>query len=77
MNSPAVRVVGAILFAATGFLYLTSGLLAPLWGVAVLWVMAVAVMVVVASRVVAMPPPLWWVVLLVMVVWWRVRVPVV
>lgn len=45
MNFPAVRIIGVFLFAATGLLYLTSGLVAPLWGIAVLWVIWIGFLV--------------------------------
>lgn len=40
-----MRWVGLALFLATGFLYAVSGLVAPLWGLAVLWVIWAALAV--------------------------------
>jgi hypothetical protein len=37
-NNQVLRIIGLILFVGTGFLYLASGLVAPLWGIALLWV---------------------------------------
>ena len=37
-SAAVLRWLGLALFAGTGFFYAASGLVAPLWGVAVLWV---------------------------------------
>ncbi len=45
-----VRWLGAVLFVATGFFYLAAGLLAPLWAVAVLWVVWIALGILLVRR---------------------------
>ncbi len=40
-----MRWAGAILFLGTGFAYATSGLVAPVWGLVVLWVIWAALAV--------------------------------
>ncbi len=44
-NGKWVRAFAALLFGATGFVYLVSGLLAPYWAVGALWVVWVGFLV--------------------------------
>lgn len=41
----AARWIGLVLFIVTGWLYLVSGLVAPMWAVIVLWVVWLALLV--------------------------------
>ena len=45
-NPQLLRILGLILFGATAILYLASGLVAPLWGMAVLWAIWIVLLIV-------------------------------